>query len=201
MMTGETVSPKPVRGRKVEPPVPGDHTPQRFHGVKIELGRRWSEIVREVADGHYTWDEFAESLTPEELARGQLRDRNGNFVGRPPALVPRSFFDACMREIHRRFNEKMQTRLLDAAEELIELSRADGGMKPKDRADVLRYLMERVMGPVPKEVKITTDATIGSVLQGFVRPAVDGGEEKAPAPKDRYAKRRATVKPEEDTDD
>lgn len=167
------------------------------------LGKRWSQIISEVKAGQYTWDEFVEELSPEELARGQLKDKDGGFSGRPPALVPRAFQQACVKEIQRRFNEKVQDRLLGATEELIELSRS-GFLDGKDRAKVLIYLIERVMGPVPKQVVIAgADEPWQDVMtKGFVRPGVTD-DAPAPAPRrtDRYSKRRKTIDASEDVDD
>lgn len=168
------------------------------------LGKRWSQIIDEVKTGMYTWDEFVSELTPQELARGQLMDRYGNFGGRPPALVPRAFQQACLKEIHHRFNEKLQDRLLDAVDEMVELSTAQGGLDGKDRAKLLIYLIERVMGPVPKTVHVTADEPWqGMLTQGLFRPTVEGDATATPSPRseDRYAKRRKKVAPEEDQDD
>jgi hypothetical protein len=195
---------EPVRRRRVpRGGVAGskrETEPDSRPNVRYRLGKRWSQIICEVGEGMYTWDEFCSELTPEELARGQLMDRNGRFQGRPPAMVPRQFQQSCIREIQRRFNEKVQARLLDATDELIELSRS-GFLDGKDRAKVLIYLLERVMGPIPKQVQITSgdEGWQGLLTQGFVRP---GDTPTAPPPRsDRYSKRRKTVDPSEDKDD
>jgi hypothetical protein len=175
--------------------------PDNRPGIKFSLGKRWSQIITEVKAGQYTWEEFTEELSPEELARGQLKDRDGMFRGRPPALVPRAFQQACVREIQRRFNEKVQARLLDAVDELIDLSKK-GRMEAKDQAKVLVYLIERVMGPVPKTVHVTADEPWqGLLTQGLLRPAVDGTPASPPARSDRYAKRKRKLDPSEDNDD
>lgn len=148
------------------------------------LGARWSEVVDRVRAGEYTWEEFCATLSPEELARGQLKDDKGGFRGRPPEFVPRQFILQCQREIFRRFNEKMAERLLGATDELIDLSR-EGSMEPKDRAAILKYLIERVMGPVPKEVIVSAEKPYEGLLAKIVsnaRPISEG--------EDRYAKRR-----------
>jgi len=179
--------------------------PDTRPNVRMRLGKRWSQIITEVAEGQYTWDEFVEELDPEELARGQLKDRHGYFSGRPPALVPRQFQQSCVREIQRRFNEKVQGRLLSATDELIEMSRS-GFLDGKDRAKVLIYLLERVMGPVPKTVVIAggDEPWQGMLTQGFVRPGATPGEgfpQPSPRSTERYNKRRRVVSPDEDVDD
>lgn len=170
--------PEGGRGRGANRLEPGD---KRTH-VTVELGQRWSQIVLEVQAGEYTWEDFVSTLSAEELARGQLKNRNGRFGGRPPKLVPRAFYLQCVRELKRRFDEKMQERILTATDELIELSREDGGLRPQDRAKVLQYLIERVMGPIPKEVTIKTEQPWEDLVVGVFGEAPKGmkapGEER-----------------------
>jgi len=198
-VAGTVAKPRAGQPRRVEDPNDPDKQPDRRARHRVQLGKRWSQILEEVKDGQYTWAEFAESLDPEELARGQLKDKNGGFGGRPPALVPRAFHDACMKELHRRFNEKMQGRLLGAVDDLISLS-SNGKMDGKDQAKTLIYIIERVMGPVPKTVEVRQEQPWQMTVQGLLRPAVDG-EPQPRATKDRYAKRRRAVDPSEDVDD
>jgi hypothetical protein len=177
----------------------------RPQNVRIRLGKRWSQIVTEVKAGQYTWEEFVEELGPDELARAQLKNEQGGFGGRPPEMVPRAFVTACTAEIHRRFNEKLKDRLLDATEDLINLSR-NGRLDGKDQAKVLIYLLERVMGPVPKTVVIAgaDEPWQNLMAAGFMRPAVDKSEAPAsPPPRshDRYSKRRKQIDAAEDVDD
>jgi hypothetical protein len=107
----------------------------------------------DVRSGKYTWEEFCEDLDGEELARAQLKDRKGGWQGRPPAMVPREFHLQCQRELRRRFDEKMQSRLLSATDEYIRLSK--DVEDPALREKMLRYVMERVMGPIPKTVELS----------------------------------------------
>lgn len=162
----------------------------------VHLGRRWTQIYTEVESGEYTWDEFVEGLDAEELVRGQLKDYRGGFSGRPPSLVPRAFHLACQRELKRRFDEKVQDRLLDATDELIQLSKMNGGLQPKDRAKVLMYLMERVMGPIPKQVNVTTDAGIEGFFAGVLRKAPADAEVEQP-----YTARRSAEEIEDEEEE
>lgn len=147
------------------------------------MGRRWQEVVDRIRANEYTWDEFCEALSPEELARGQLKDDRGRFTGRPPEFVPRAFLLQCQREIFRRFNEKMQSRVLAATDEYLELSKAVED--PNTREKMLRYIMERVMGPVPKEVVVSTEKPYEGLLAKVASRSrdIEQGE-------DRYASRR-----------
>ena len=142
--------------------------------IKIRLGKRWSQIVTEVKRGDYTWRQFAEGLTAEELARGQLRDSNGGFTGRPPSIVPREFHLACFRELKRRFDEQFQSHVLDIAKEYVALAQ-DKEIPAKDRARMMQYAMERVFGSIPKEVTVKQDAPWESVVTTVVAEEGDAG--------------------------
>lgn len=186
----EDYVPPPGRGRGSHRPHPGD----KRRGSTVTLGQRWTQILMEVNEGLYTWDDFVRTLSSEELVRGQLKASNGTFMGRPPKLVPRAFYIQCLREVKRRFDEKMQDRLLTAADELIALSRAGGGLNPRDRAKTLQYLIERVMGPIPKEVHIKNEEPWEDLVVGIF------GEAPRDA-KDRYTKRREAAEQEEEEDE
>lgn len=141
----------------------------------IRLGKRWSQIVQEIKAGAYTWQQFAESLSAEELARAQLRDINGGFTGRPPTIVPREFHLACFRELKRRFDEQFQTSVLAIAEQYVRLAQ-DEDIPAKDRAKMMQYAMERVFGGIPKEVLVKQDAPWEAVFTTIV------DDEEDPAP-------------------
>lgn len=125
-------------------------------GYKIELGVRWSGIVRSVKAGEYTWTEFCDGLDEEELARGQLRADDGTFVGRPPSFVPRDFLLAAQREQKRRFEEIFGSEVLGLAKTYIDLCK-DANIPPKDRAKLIQYAMERIFGGIPKDIRIAQE--------------------------------------------
>lgn len=144
--------------------------------VKIRLGKRWSQIITEVHRGDYSWRQFAEGLTAEELARGQLLATDGTFTGRPPSVVPREFHLACFRELKRRFDEQFQQHVLDIAEQYVTLAQ-DETIPAKDRAKMMQYAMERVFGGIPKEVLVKQDAPWESVVTTVVSETEDAGAE------------------------
>jgi hypothetical protein len=135
--------------------------------MRITLGKRWTQVVQEIRKGEYTWQEFCDGLDPEELARAQLKDSKGGWMGRPPAFVPREFHLQCQRELRRRFDEKMQLRLLKATDEYIRMSRKveDAALREK----MLRYIMERVMGPIPRTIEVSTAPKHEGFLAAVIR--------------------------------
>lgn len=149
---------------------------------RIMLGKRWSQIVTEIKRGDYTWQQFTEGLSAEELARGQLKDSNGRFQGRPQTIVPREFHLACFRELKRRFDEQFQGSVLAIAEQYVELAK-DTAIPAKDRAKMMQYAMERVFGSIPKEVLVKQDEPWEAVVVGVV---AEEGQQPAEWRKRRY---------------
>jgi hypothetical protein len=141
--------------------------------VKYRPGKRWTQVTQEVAEGQYTWEQFCEGLDPEELARGQLRAEDGTFKGRPPAFVPREFSQYAFKELSRRFNEAMKSKVLTATEQYLKIA-TDEDVDVKTRAKMLEHIMARVFGPIPKEVNIKQDAPWETVFTRFV--SEDGAE-------------------------
>lgn len=135
--------------------------------IRIRPGRRWSEIISEVKAGAYTWKQFTEGLSNEELARAQLRDSNGGFQGRPPTMVPREFYLACFRELKARFDEEFQKGVLDIARAYVELAQNED-LPVAQRAKMMQYAMERVFGAIPKEVTIKQEEPWESFVVGVV---------------------------------
>lgn len=186
--TAEAVAMMPDREERVVTtrPAPGQRgaaNDSRSRDVKVHLGKRWAQIVREIRAGAYTWQQFAEGLSADELARGQLKDSHGGFSGRPPTIVPREFHLACFRELKRRFDEQFQSSVLAIAEQYVELAK-DKEIPAKDRARMMQYAMERVFGGIPKEVLVKQDAPWEEVVTSIV------ANEGDPAPewrKNRYA--------------
>jgi hypothetical protein len=125
--------------------------------IRVRPGKRWSEILIAIKAGDYTWAQFVEGLDEEELARGQLRADDGSFKGRPPSMVPREFHLACQREMKRRFDELFQSDVIKIAKAYLAMAQSKD-LKPETKAKMLQYAMERVFGPVPKELRVSQEA-------------------------------------------
>lgn len=172
-------SPRAARGTR---PRGGVHSSrEELHGeddrtqIKVRLGKRWSEIIMAVKMGEYTWADFVEGLDEEELARAQLRDVRGGFMGRPPALVPREFHLACQREMKRRFEELFGSEVLGLTRDFLALCK-DKNIPPKDRAKLLQYAMERVFGGIPKDVRVSAEQPWEQMVVNVMR----GGDDSVP---------------------
>lgn len=170
--------------RKVAPSVPTAEIRARLARTDSTTGNRWKQITRDVKAGEYTWAEFAEGLDEEELARGQLRAIDGTFTGAPPQLVPREFFLACQREQKRRFEELFSGEVLGITREYLRMSQ-DGTIKPETRAKMMQYAMERIFGPIPKDIRIAQSQPWEAMVVNVV--AEEGQTDMPEHLKRRYA--------------
>lgn len=170
---------RPTPGTRAEHGKPDERT-QR----SVRLGKRWSEIYYAVKRGDYTWQEFCDGLDEEELTRGQLRDDNGGFAGRPPSFVPREFLLACQREQKRRFDLVFSKDVVAIAQSYVRLAQ-DETIPAEKRLKAMQYAMERVFGGIPKDVRVQTEQPWEQMLVNVV---TDGDE----AMPDHLARRYAT---------
>lgn len=157
----------------------------RSRGLFVHVGKRWTEIIRAVKAGEYTWAEFAEGLDEEELARGQLKDSEGGWRGRPPTLVPREFHLACQREMKKRFELLFSSQVLNIAEEYLLMAQSRD-LKPETKAKMLQYAMERVFGGIPKDVRVSQEQPWESMVVNVMR--TDGETELPDHLEERYAR-------------
>jgi len=89
-----------------------------------------------------------EDLDHDELIRGQLRDKNGSFVGKPPLLIPRSFHQAVVRELVHRGEGRLKEHLDTAIDTMVEVAQ-NPRANPQARIMAAQYLWERVAGKIP----------------------------------------------------
>jgi len=101
-------------------------------------------------------------LDDEELARGELRGKDGKFH-RGPRMVPRDMYTRMMNELFKRANEQMKTNLVDAVKVLTAIA-TDPDADPKDAMKAAQWLIERVMGKTPENVIVTQDKPWQSLL-------------------------------------
>jgi len=131
------------------------------------LGKRWSEIIQAVKNGEYTWDEFVGTLAVEELARGQLMDKNGSFTGRPPAYVPRAFHDACIKELLLRGKVLYKESYVAAIQAMTDIA-TNKAAKESDRIKAAQFVIERLEGKVPDKLEIAAADPWQQIISGIV---------------------------------
>jgi hypothetical protein len=169
--------PEPGRSR-----AKGDKRTRR----SVQLGRRWTEIMMRINSGEMTWKEFVSTLDSTELARAQLKDKNGGFAGRPPALVPRAFYDACIKELMTRGQEAYRQNYLEAIKAMTDIA-TNPGVKEGDRIKAAQFVIERLEGKVPDRLVVAAEDPFREFVAGVV---ANVEEETAIANAQKYLERR-----------
>lgn len=134
---------------------------------RVRMHRSLAELM--VHGDLSDWDE-------EELRRGQRRDKNGGFHGRPPAVVPKILHDELTRRTLSEAKEVMRKNLVAAAESLKDIA-IDEDMPPGDRVKAIDLIMNRVMGKSPEKVEISAEKNPYEELLEDVERDIDPDEE------------------------
>lgn len=105
-----------------------------------------SKRMQQFLDGKIT----VEDLDDEEIRRGQFRDKNGNFQGRPHNNLPLKWYKAIAQENIRRQDRRWQELYGPAIDTLKEIS--NNKRLPADaRMKSAVYIVERAAGKVPEK--------------------------------------------------
>jgi len=146
---------------------------QRRRG-KVRIARSWGRMMEAMTKSAMTMEQFVETLTPEELVRGRLKDKNGTFRGTPPAWVPQEFHRACIRELMRRGKTLWQTNYLEAIEAMTQVAKgAVKGATVRDRLVAAQFVIERIEGKQPEMVVLTEEAPWQMVIEDIVAQVPD----------------------------
>lgn len=133
---------------------------KKYRGEALPRSPRYDALIK----GHLS----AQDLDLEELQRGQLRDKNGNFTGRPPDWIPRHLHQAMIQELRHRMEQRFMEYAIPAIEEMVDI------MKTGETRDIVRlqaatYIVERVMGKIPNQDKVSVEIAPW-------QKAIEGGE-------------------------
>jgi hypothetical protein len=138
-------------------------------GVAIE--RCWANVRA----GLIPWD----ALDDEELQRGQLRTKHGNFAGGVPTIVPRDLRREQAKRLKDKFDEANLAALMPARLVIEQIAAGDGWEIPaKVQLDAARYIIERSVGKVPDKVELTAEVKpwegiIGKILVDDPEPLAE----------------------------
>lgn len=89
----------------------------------------------------------------EELARGQRRDRNGRFQGRPPKVVPMVVYRELARRQTEAVHKHLRDNILEAAQVLTELIK-NPAVDDNARIKAIGMVFDRMLGKAPERVEI-----------------------------------------------
>lgn len=141
---------------------------------RVRAHASWGRMLRLMRNNQMSMVEFVETLSNEELARGQLKDEDGRFRGAPPMWVPREFHRACLRELLRRGRVLWQENYVQAIRAMTEI--ASGRVKgatPTDRLRAAQYVVERIEGKIPERLEIQVDAPWEAAIVDIVAEVSD----------------------------
>jgi hypothetical protein len=149
---------------------------------KVRLSRQYSRVVELMRKNDMTMEEFVEQLSPEELVRGQVKDRGGYFRGAPPQWVPRAFHRACIAELMKRGRYLWQDSYLKAIETMSDIAAGKGNIgkiaTPGERIKAAQFVIERLEGKIPERLMIAEDKKWEAVLEGIVADVSDEAVER-----------------------
>lgn len=134
---------------------------------KVRVGQGWSRALEYMEAHDMDWKGFVATLSPEELARGQLKNKNGTFAGAPPQWVPAEFHKECIRELMRRGKQRYQENYL-AAIDAMTLIATNVAVEPKDRIRAAQFVIERIEGKVPERLEVGVSEPWQEILTGIV---------------------------------
>lgn len=126
----------------------GTHAPTSRKGQEggfVKVNQRWIDLSNGTLD--------LSTLDEEELARGQLKSKDGRFHGSGPQVVPRNVYRKMTTELFKRADDAMKTNLTKAVGTLVTIMNADES-DPKDKMKAAMWIIERVMGKMPETVVV-----------------------------------------------
>jgi hypothetical protein len=146
--------------------------PKKHVKTKAELELSlMSPRMRDLAEGRLK----VEDLDWEELMRGQIRDKNGNFTGAKPAILPRSWHDRIAGEIVKGAEAQFRENYDMTMKVLIDLV-ANPRTPARERLAAVQYMQERVIGKITEKREIKTEVTVFEEMVSNGAFLVDLGE-------------------------
>ena len=109
---------------------------------------RWNKLL----DGEIT----VADLDDEELKKMKIRNRMGEFGGRPPKQIPLWVHEEMRKEWLRRGQDAMDLALPKAVDALANICTTGAD---RDRLTAAQFLVERILGKMPEKVDLHTHST------------------------------------------
>lgn len=114
---------------------------------------RWKILTDMLEEQNLSLEDFVAQLSPEELARGQIKTSAGSFRGAPPKWVPRAFMQACVRELMTRGRRLYQENYEEAVRIMIDLAQSTD-VDANVRLRATQFVIERIEGKTPERVVV-----------------------------------------------
>lgn len=94
-------------------------------------------------------------LDDEEILKGQIRNVNGSFGGKPPLVIPREFHVQMVKELIHRNDRRILPRLEEAQDVIRDIM-----LNPRApaiaRLAAATYTWERIAGKMPEKMQVDT---------------------------------------------
>jgi hypothetical protein len=137
----------------------------------VAVSARTADVLDGIEDLS-AWDD-------EELLRGQRRSRNGNFVGRPPEVVPQAVHVEMTRRRMSKAYDLLRVSTLDAVE-LLHSVITDPDAPMPDRIKAAQLVLDRTL---PKSENLNVSLGIAdpprflSAIEGALVTIVSGSDD------------------------
>ena len=152
--------------RQAQPGIVANQPPGQKR-KRIKIGRGWSAALDKIDTEGMTMQDFVKELSPEELARGQLKNAAGSFVGAPPKWVPTEFHRECIRELMRRGKTMYQENYLQAIQAMTDVATTPT-VDVAQRLRAAQFVIERIEGKVPEKLEVGVSEPWQELLTGIV---------------------------------
>jgi len=126
-------------------------------GMRVRVGRTNEALLRGELD--------VSAWTDEELIRGQRRDKNGRWTGRPPAVVPAVVHQELTRRRMSQAFDLLRDNVVRATEVLVEIA-TDAEADTAVRVKAASIILDRVMGKAPERVELSVEPAWAAALRG-----------------------------------
>ena len=127
--------------------------------IRVRLGKGNSAI--------YTGNVDLTKWSDEELARGQRRDKNGRFQGRPPQMIPMVVYKELARRQTEAVHKHLRDNVLEAAQVLTEMIR-NPAVDDSAKVKAITMVFDRVLGKAPERVEVAMTDPIAEDLAAIV---------------------------------
>lgn len=151
-----------------------DPTPRvQKRRTKIRMGEKWTKVLDQMEADGTTMEDFVKTLTPEELARGQLKNDDGSFRGAPTKWVPSEFHRACVRELMTRGKVLYQSNYIEAIQAMTTIATTPS-VDVGSRIRAAQFVIERIEGKVPERLEVGVSEPWQELLTGIVATVPEG---------------------------
>ncbi len=126
--------------------------------------RAWKNVIAQ----RIPW----EALDSDEVARCQLKDKNGRFTGQAPQRLPPTARAARKRALMENTNAIFE-QSVGAAAALLDAVVRDENADIKDRIAAADRILDRGIGPKPQKLEVTAEVKPWEGLVGSILVDVD----------------------------